>query len=437
MKASELASLTGGRWSGLEKDVELKGASCDSREIIEGQCFVAIQAERDGHDYVEKAMACGAAAAIVSFAVGSGPCLIVDDPLLALQAWAKEYRKKLQAPVIGVVGSVGKTTAKEVLATLLSKDLSVVKSPRSFNNHLGVPMTLLMADEKTDVIVLEMGANGPGDLDLLGGIAKPDHLMVTTIAAAHLEGFKDIHGVRAAKAEILLHLKKDALMMWPLDAALQKAWKWPGKSLTYGPEAPADFYPEANEVKFPKTCFTIDGQALEVPMPALYLADLVLGCFKLLKEIGLSVELHNIKNFQAAEGRLRVSQQSGFTLINDAYNANPLSVAHGIDILSQAKGRRLMVFADMLEMGRDSSIWHRQLGREAVGKVDLLLTLGSEALKACDDFEGPSKSFDNSESCLDFLLSEIRPGDTLLLKGSQAMGLEKLAEELILLRASA
>lgn len=428
MRADELATVTGGRWVGLKGPLDLREACIDSRLLKPGQVFVALKSQRDdGHRHLPAAFERGAMAALVEEPSPLGPCLVVPHVEKALQRWGAAVRRNFSGQVIGVVGSVGKTTAKELLHALISPVASCHRSPLSFNNHLGLPLTLLSIPENCRFLVLEMGANRHGDLDLLGSIARPDHLFVVPIGGAHLEGFGSLAGVREAKGEILRHLKPTGWLAWPQDPELQMAWNWPGRSFTYGETQEAQARPESCRVEFPRTRVRVRGEDVTFNFPAPHMGALLAGALGLCDRLGIKVRLEALAGFRPPQGRLNVLNIGGITLIDDAYNANPLSVAQALRVLGAAPHRRVMVLGDMLELGADAAELHRKVGQEARLAADLLVTVGPLAAQAAEGFGDGAVVFADTESCSKGIMEFLRPGDTVLVKGSHALNLSALA----------
>ncbi|MGE4159003.1 MAG: UDP-N-acetylmuramoyl-tripeptide--D-alanyl-D-alanine ligase [Planctomycetota bacterium] len=431
MRAEELATVTGGRWVGLKGSLDLREACIDTRLLKPGQVFVALRTARDdGHRHLASAFERGAAAALVEEPSTLGPCLVVPHAERALQRWGAAVRRQFRGQVIGVVGSVGKTTAKELLHALISSVASCHRSPQSFNNHLGLPLTILSTPDESRFMVLEMGANRHGDLDLLGSISRPDHLFVVPIGGAHLEGFGSLEGVREAKGEILGHLKPTGWLAWPHDPELQMAWSWPGRSFTYGESPQAQARPESCRVEFPRTRVRVRGEDVIFHFPAPHMGGMLAGALGLCDRLGLKTSLECLAGFRPPQGRLNVSHHGGITLVDDAYNANPLSVGQAVRVLAEAPPRRVLVLGDMLELGDHARELHEGVGREAKGRVDLLIAVGPLASCAAEAFGPGALCFPDSVACARELPGILKSGDTVLVKGSHSMKLDQVVAAL-------
>ncbi len=428
----------------------------DSRQVAPGALFAAIAGERvDGHDYLDTAAAAGAVAALVSRPVPGAPIptLQVPDVPAALGDLAREVLARLRAhtgiQVVAITGSVGKTTTKDVLAQLLAPLGDVIAPVGSFNNEIGLPLTVLRATERTTVLVLEMGADAPGNLTYLTSVAPPDVAVVLVVGRAHLGGFGSIEGIAAAKTELVQGLRPDGLAVLNADdarvAAMAAAAAGRGV-LTYGTAASAQVRAEqvrtdaAGRVSF--TLVTADGSAeISTGLVGRHHATNVLAAATAALALGRSVE-----QVAAAAGgaralsphRMQVTETRGITVVDDAYNANPDSMRAALHALAAlAAGRRTVaVLGEMLELGATSTEEHAAIGVESVRTgVQVLVTVGSGAEPIADAARAAgaaqvhaTASLEEAEGLLTTLITE---GDVVLVKSSNGAGLMRLADHLV------
>lgn len=432
----------------------------DSRQVEPGSLFVAIKGERvDGHDFLDEVFAAGAAVAIVSRPVQDtpGPLILVDDVIAALGQIAQQHLASLResAPVVvvAVTGSVGKTTTKDLLGKVLGPLGEIIIPPESFNNEIGLPLTVLRATPATSVLVLEMGADAPGDLTYLTQIAPPDLAVVLIVAGAHLEKFGTVDAVAAAKSEIVQGLAPGGTAFLNSDNGYVAAM---AKHL---PTEHVRFFGEADraDVKAADVHIDDDGRAA---------FTLVTGGQELPVRLGLVGE-HNIPNALAAAGvalhlgvpgeqvqqalaaaapvsphRMQVHDIGGIRVIDDAFNANPTSMRAALktlaDVAARTQRRSIAVLGEMLELGADTIIAHDEIGRLIVRlNIDKLLTIG-DGTKPLNQGAYQEGSWaeeihhvDTLAEARSWLAQELRGGDVVLFKSSNGAGLAKLAGEVI------
>jgi UDP-N-acetylmuramoyl-tripeptide--D-alanyl-D-alanine ligase len=453
----ELKLATGGRWLG-EPPAEAVGVSTDTRHVAAGNCFVALRGERfDGHDFLADAARLGAACAVVAAdrprpsPARPLPLLLVPDTLEALGALARHHRRRFAIPVVGVTGSNGKTTTREMIAAVLAVRGPVLKTEGNLNNEVGVPLTLFGLGPEHAAAVVEMGMSHPGEIARLTAIAEPRVGVVTNAGAAHLQGLGTVDAVASAKAELYRGLPPDGIVVANADdpRMLAKARKTGRRVLTFavGRQAKADVAVLDIEPR------GADGQVLL----------LGIGTKELSVRLAL-VGAHNAANAAAAAAaavalgasdseiatglaavrpvgrRLRLTRlPSGVLLVDDCYNANPLSMAAALDTLAELArgGRALAALGDMLELGEAEAESHRELGRLARARgVKVLATFGprtalthraalESGLPEADAFHT-----EDVDALATFLSGRLRPGDVLLVKASRGMRLERLVEAL-------
>lgn len=429
LRTSDLATAVAGRLEG--PDVVVDGASHDSRAIGPGQLFVPVVAARDGHEFIEAALAAGAAAYLTSRPAVGGTAIVVDDTVAALQAAGRLARSRLDGPVIAVTGSVGKTSVKDLLAAVLARRLRTTASERSFNNELGVPLTLLGAPDGTEAIVVEMGARDVGQVAELCGIASPTIGVVTQVAAVHTEVFGTIDDVARAKAELVVELPPHGTAV--LNAADHRVAAMAGVT-------------EASVVTF--------GEGGDVQAAGVELDDALRGTYRLRSPWGeVDVRLgarglHQVENSLAAAAaalvcglslddvaaglaaaalspwRMHLSRApDGALVLNDAYNANPTSVIAALEALAALPAeRRIAVLGVMAELGASSDDDHAAIGAVAARMGIRLVAVAAPAYGG-EDVASVEEAVD--------LLEPLGAGDAVLVKGSRVAELERLAELLL------
>ena len=454
--ASELAAATGGAWAGALPG-PVAGVSTDTRSIAAGSAFVALRGDRfDGHDFLADAARSGAACAVVARdragAVPAGlPALVVDDTLRALGAIARHHRLRFPVPVVGVTGSNGKTTTREMIAAILATRGPVLKTEGNLNNEVGVPLTLLRLDATHAAAVIEMGMNHRGEIGRLTALAEPRVGVVTNAFPAHLEGLGTVDGVAEAKGELYKGLPADGIVVANADdpRMLHRARKSGRRVLTFsgGGDREADVVVLdvlAQDPDGMRFLLGIGTKELEVALPlvgvhnavnaaAAAAAALALGCTD--REI-----VRGLAGVRAVGRRLRIERlPSGVLLVDDCYNANPASMKAALATLRAlaGTGRAVAALGDMLELGAAEADLHRELGADAArAGLAALATFGPRSrlaheaalaagLPAADAFHT-----EDPQALAAFVRERLRPGDVLLVKGSRGMKLERLVEAL-------
>lgn len=429
LRCSELAAASGGTLDG--RDVVVTGASIDSRSVQPGQLFVPVVGERDGHDFIGDALARGASAYLTSRPPAGGTAIVLADTIAGLQDAGRQARARLEGPVIGITGSVGKTSVKDLLAGILAHRFHTAASERSFNNELGVPLTLLNAPDDAEVVVVEMGARGVGHIADLCDIAHPTMGIVTRVAAVHTEVFGTIDEVARAKAELVRHLPASGTAV--LNAAdprvAEMAQVTDAHVVTFGAggQVWADD-PRGDETlqtrfrlcsPWGETDVVLAARGSHQVENALAAAAAALSC---------GVDLDDVV---AGLGAARLSPwrmelqttPSGALVLNDAYNANPTSVAAAMEALVALPAeRRTAVLGVMAELGAASDEEHARIGALAARLGVRLVTVDAPA------FGGEDVS-SLEEAAM--VLGDLGPGDAVLVKGSRVAGLERLAALLL------
>lgn len=446
---SRVARVTGGKLVGDEATVS--GVAVDSREVAPGDLFVALRGERmDGHDFVLESLERGAAGAVVDGPLeGITPLVIVEDTGRALLDLATERATETTATVIGVTGSTGKTSVKDLTAAVLSTRMTVASSPRSFNTEVGVPLTILRAPEDAEAIVCEMGSRGRGHIRRLVEVARPRVGIVTNVGPAHLEMFGSLENVADAKAELVEGLPEDGTAVLNADDPVVRGFggRTRASPLLYGIAGDADIRGDdlsLDELSRPSfTLRTAQGtERVELATHGEHMASNALAAAAVGIALGLTPGecAAGLKDARLSSWRMEVTVTTkGIRLVNDAYNANPASMGAALRAASwMARGSRaIAVLGEMAELGPTSGQEHERVG-ELVARLGVayLLTVGEAASRiavgATREGVEPDRAIraDTWEEAHEALARILRPGDVVLVKGSRVAGLERLAAAL-------
>ncbi|MBE0537471.1 MAG: UDP-N-acetylmuramoyl-tripeptide--D-alanyl-D-alanine ligase, partial [Phycisphaerae bacterium] len=424
------------------------GAATDSREVAAGDCFLAIRGDRfDGHDFVEQAVSAGACCVVAEREmVCSVPVLVVDDSIAALGDWARWYRGQVGAKVIAITGSAGKTSTRRIVRHALGGRFACHESPKSFNNHIGVPLTILSTEAEHAFLVMELGSNAPGEIVHLTRMARPDVAVVTNVYAAHLEGFGTIENIVREKASICEGLVPGGTLLINGDiAALRRHCDGLGVAYTsFGQSAGCDIVGEDFVCHGGSGSLRIEGRTIDVPLAGRANLENVLAAWAVCRCVGLSLEAfaEAAATLAPAEMRLDIQQVGTLTLINDCYNANPASMANAVDTLVRISGdggrRTVFVCGQMGELGEQSAHYHAELGRRvAEAGIGVLLAAGpfaevtAQGAQEIGSGELACLVFRDTAHLCDNLVDIVRGGDIILVKGSRSAGLEKAVRVLI------
>ncbi len=436
----------GGRFYGDEAllEREVPDITIDSRAVRPGFLFVPIKGDRfDGHDFITAARKSGALCCLSERPLDSGPFILVDSSLAAFQSIAEYYRSLFAIPVVGITGSVGKTTTKELIAGVLEQKYSILKNEGNLNNQTGVPITVLRMEPRHEAAVIEMGTNHFGEIRNLSRIARPRVCVLTNIGEAHLEFLGSKEGILAAKSEMLEYMEPGGAVVINGDdeylATLTD--KYPG-AVTYG-------LGENNRVRAKDThdlglegtrftaCFDGTQMRLHVPSPGAHMVLNSLAALAVGRLLGVGEEQikQGVESFAPAAGRMSVIDTGNIKIINDAYNANPTSMAASICVAAKAGGRSVCILGDMFELGENEREYHRETGRKAAEEgVDLIVCAGElsrHTYEGAKERGANAPHFPDKESMLKALPDIIKKGDTVLVKASHGMRLETVAEWLI------
>ena len=443
----QIADWCGGKVSARFEHLRVSRMQSDSRKVRSGDLFVALKgAKADGHDFAETAINHGAVAALVSRPISEKlPSIEVEDTLRAYGDIAAGYRKLTGVKVVGITGSVGKTTTKEMTASILEAVYHTAKTEGNHNNNLGLPMTISDMPENTEVAVLEMGMNHSGEMEYLSSIARPDLAIITNIGTMHIEHLGTREGILQAKLEIMRGMPDDGAGVFNGDEPLLWNIRAIGKhkKYYYGIENHAcdvtatDIVELDDGVRFVVHGF---GQQFELFVPmlgrhAVYnaLAATTVGLLLGVKPEQIQARFSSFHNTGM---RQKIYVKNGVTIIEDCYNAGPESTEAALDVLAGIKtdGRRIAVLGDMLELGNRSAAEHYRIGRLAVGKADLLLTYGEHSVRtltgAITGGMNPKNTdhFDTHEDMAHMLKMRVSEGDVVLFKGSRGMRMEKVLQ---------
>lgn len=454
LSVGEILKAIGGRFvkCGFAAGEKIKGVSIDSRTIQKGNLFIAIKGEKhDGHKFIAQSFKNGAILAIaeenkiVDQNIAGLPVIAVKDGRKALYDLALWYRKKFDLPTVAITGSNGKTTTKEMVTAVLSEKYKVLKTPKSYNNLIGIPLTLFEIEPKTEVLVLELGMSSPGEIAKLTKLTKPDWGVITNIGPAHLEFMKSLENIAKAKFELLDNMESDKTLVLNADDKYlsKKIKKEKRRVLTFAIENPADF--KASSIGLNangQPHFKVNNKTI-INLNILGKHNIynALVAFALGREFKISENSikKNLEHYKPAHLRMEITKIRGINLINDAYNANPVSMQCALETLVQMKtqGRKIAVLGDMLELGEKSKQLHTKIGQKAgeLG-IDYLLLKGdfSKAIADAASQKGLSrnriKTFENNSQISSWLLDNLKIKDTVLFKASRRMEFEKIVETL-------
>lgn len=424
-------------------DLNFDGISTDSRTIKEGELFVALSGPNfDGNKFVNQASGKGAAGAIVASLVSDDIAQIeVEDTKLALGQLGAAWRDRQSVTVVGITGSNGKTTLKELVAACLSSVAPTVATKGNLNNDIGMPLMMSRIDESHEYAVLEMGANHAGEIAYLTELAKPDVVVITNAAAAHLEGFGSIEGVAHAKAEILTGEPRPKVAVLNSDDEYFDYWTSLVDGvdlLSFGLSENADIRADQIETGKGQTHFTLHllDTTIEVTLPLAGVHNVRNACAAAAVATALDVPAETIKasleSVNPVTGRLAPMQgYASATIYDDSYNANPLSVISAAEFLASLDGVSWFVLGDMFELGDEAARIHHDVGESIRNAgVDRLFTLGELSVNACQAFGDKAASYDSPDPLISDLMAGLNEGVNLLIKGSRGMRMERIVDAL-------
>ncbi len=443
VKLSDIATI-------LNKEVthpstEIQQVTSDSRTLQPGALFVALKGDHyDGHDFIAEAEDKGAACILASQPVNAKcPVILVEDTLKALTQLASGYRQHFHFPVIGLTGSCGKTTTKSLIAKIFETQGATLATQGTLNNHIGVPLTLMALRPTHQYAVIEMGANHPGEIAQLTKIVRPSTALITNIAPVHLEGFGSLEGVSRAKAEIFQGLEKSGNAVINADDPYAEYFQRfnAGKTIiTFGSQSSAQITAHSIQLNEESLAnFLLVTPTGEIPIQLKLIGEhqvmnaLAAAACAYAHHVPLESIQFGLESLEEVNRRLcHYQTPEGAHIIDDSYNANPTATLAALNVLKAAKGKRIFVFADMLELGTEAIDYHKKIGTAAKAMgIEKLYTYGDLAKFAAQTFGDGGFHFSNQQTLLSALTHEIHPNTTLLVKGSNSMKMREVVEALI------
>ncbi len=459
MTLKNIAACCGGTYfgDGASLDTAVTSVATDSRKIRPGGLFIPLQGERaDGHDFIPDVMERGALACLSERKLDGQKerYILVESTRKALRDIAAFYRRSLGTKVVGITGSVGKTSTKEMIASVLKEKYRIHKTEGNYNNEIGLPLTVFGMTQEHEIAVLEMGISDFGEMHRLAEIASPDICVITNIGLCHLECLGSRDGILKAKTEVFSHLKEDGIaVLNGDDDKLSTIKQVNGKSPvfytfkepyeTYGKEETAVYADGVTPLGMEGIRMTLhlhgNSQDITIPLPGehnIYNA-LAAACVGAACGMELSEICRGISSVRAIGGRSNFISSGGITVIDDCYNANPVSMRASIDVLSCAPGRKIAILGDMGELGEDALKLHEQTGRYAAQKgIDCLYCTGEqsrELAKGASEESGGKTHvlhFTDKKELLDAVCGQMKKGDTVLVKASHFMKFSEIVEAL-------
>ncbi|GAA0322099.1 UDP-N-acetylmuramoyl-tripeptide--D-alanyl-D-alanine ligase [Bacillus carboniphilus] len=450
----QVANMSNAELSKPELRLEnVHGVSIDTRSIQKGQLFIPLPGPNsDGHQFVRQAYEKGAAAAFWKRDMPNPPedipLLIVEDPLQAMQDLAQSYRHQTGVKVVGVTGSNGKTSTKDMIAQILSGTYSVQKTIGNFNSQQGLPLTLLALEEETEIIVLEMGMSAKGQIEKLSNIANPDIAVITNIGESHLQDLGSREGIAEAKFEIIKGLNPDGLFIYdgdePLLQALVNQQNFLFETLSFGKSDTCNLYPVSIQLKGSGTEFVVQAfptTTMYLPVLGLHNVKNALAAIAVARFLGISVESikEQLRHLNLTSMRMETHEGlNGSLIINDAYNASPTSMKAAIELVHSLDqySNKVLVVGDMLELGPKEEDFHKEIGHYIADKhIQHVLTFGPLARNIADGIKDKNQTIEVKEFIdkqeLKMAASSLLDGNTvLLIKASRGMKLEELLEGL-------
>ena len=444
---AQLAEMTGGRLV-QGGDVRTSSVVIDSREVTPESVFFAIRGDRlDGHQFVPQALetARGAVVSQLPENVGGDKGIVrVEDTTAALQQLAKSIRERYPFTLVGITGSAGKTTTKEMIATLAGTERRAFRSRGNYNNLIGCPLSIDNTPDDAEIVVSEMGMNHKGEIALLAGLTHPDVGVYTNIGPVHIEFFGTVEKIAEAKRELLENVKPEGAIVVNVDNehVVRISREFPGRKVTYGIDHDADF--RATDVRVNGllgTTFRMREFPMELALPGRHNLENFLAAVATARILGISWEgiERGVREVQPAYHRGVIVPFRGATLYDDTYNYNPYALSRAIDLLRQAdvRGRRIAVIGDMLELGEKELGYHYESGRAIPeGDIDVVIGVGRRSASLLDGARHSGFTderlhhFDDAASAAQFLERFIRDGDLVLVKASRGIGLDKIITRL-------
>jgi len=428
LSVSEIVESIKGRPFGIDFDVEVKGISTDTRTMLPGEVFFALKGEHyDGHEFVKEAIAKGAVFCVVERKITGENEVLVEDTLKSLGDLAHYYREKKDPRVIGITGTVGKTTTKEFTYNIMKKSFKTLKTEKNYNNLIGLPLTILSMEDE-DHLVVEMGSNKKGEIRRLSEISNPDIGVITEVTPVHTEFLEDVEGVFEEKASICEFVNETMVVNG--DNAYLNRIEFP-HVIKVGMSIDNDHVVEILEEGVDGSVFRLDGTEFRINVPGRGAVidaaiSVVVGfiegvpLLQIKEALEETIDVHH---------RMELVEACGVTIIDDSYNASPASMRNAIDYLSLKEGLRIAVLGEMLELGKLSAQLHLETGKYLKGKVDHLMAIGRDALYYLAGYGGGFYAEEIDEA-VRVLLQWIKPGSWILVKGSRKNNLDLLVKKL-------
>jgi UDP-N-acetylmuramoyl-tripeptide--D-alanyl-D-alanine ligase len=413
------------------------GITTDSRDVKEGDLYIALKGERvDGHSFLASVAKNGSSCALVS-----EPEINLDfqqvqvkDPQKTIGQIANAWRKQFNIPVIGITGSNGKTSTKDLLVHVLQSSYDVHATQGNFNTTIGLPLTLLQLNDEHTVSILEMGASIPGEIEVLCEIAEPTHGIITNIAPAHLEGFGSIETITHEKEALFRSLGKGVSFVNQADNRIV-GMDIEGESITFGLTPDCDFPADIHQEEDGSLTLILDAHDIPTESQNLSFIKNIIAVSAIAVTLGVEWKnvINQIQSFSPPTGRCQVKQYNDVTVIDDTYNANLISSLAALDYLKafSGNGRRIFVFGDMFELGPTSTDQHRQIGEKCTELgLDGVFTLGENTIHTDSAINNgiQHEHFENKNELIDSLKKLIHSGDKILFKGSRGMAMEKVIQ---------
>lgn len=433
----------------IPADTEAEGVVIDSRQVGKNYIFVAIKGEHvDGHDFVRDVFEKDALAMIAERELDTDrPYILVESSLEALKKLAAYYREGLDTKIVGITGSVGKTSTKEFISSVLGQKYKVLKTEGNFNNEIGVPLTLFKIRDFHEVAVIEMGISDFGEMHRLSYMVRPDICVMTNIGLCHLENLGSRDGILKAKSEIFDFASRDAVAVLNMDDDKLYSVKEVKnrKPVYYGMNRNADVYAEsveANGIYGTKAVIFLKKEdkkiEVKIPLPGKHMVYNAMAAATVGEILGLGAEeiRQGIENIQSVGGRLHIIETEKYTIIDDCYNANPVSVRSSLDVLNNAEERKVAILGDMFELGADEKKLHYQLGEYFKEKqIDMAVLAGELSENTYQGIRDSGAAtqvyyYKTLEDLLDYLDIMVQEKDVILVKASHSMHFEKIVEKL-------
>ena len=424
--------------SGIKVNPDIMGITIDSRDVKPGDLYIALSGQRtDGHNFVPDVELKGCSAALVSDVQKECKTIQqirVDDPLTTIGQTARLWRENINIPVLGITGTNGKTSTKELIKHVLSENMNVHSTKGNYNTFIGVPLTLLTITSSHEISILELGANQKGDIRYLCEITKPNHGLITNIAPAHLEGFGSVEEIAKEKGELFLSLNNGLAFVNNADEKVS-ALPCSGTKISYGLTPPCDFPADIISENDGSLTLIIDSEEISTDSRNLTFLKNVIAAASVSITLGVEWDIFRdrITTFDPPKGRCQVKQFNSITVIDDTYNANLESTIAALDYLMAfgGNGRRIFIFGDMFELGQDTELHHRKIGEKCKQTgLDAVHLLGEKTLFT--DMELNSsiihRHYSSKNELITSLKESFKEGDKILFKGSRGMEMETIIQ---------